>query len=189
VCCRTTIEGMKFPGGENLTYIKGTPCVLGCVSIIRKLIKILSMQPGVLSNNKPKIFSPTALNKVILEPIVSKEVFDWTVQNIKNTKKDLNANHAVSLYNINRKLSHLVSYDLNIDEKVLDKYINYVNTEIEYLDSIVNQLGGGGSGTLNLDDLPSKSIIINNEKRRELVKKAFNGKFNPEKNEPNLPDE
>jgi hypothetical protein len=98
---------------------------------------------------------------------------------------------AVSSYNVNRKISHLVSYDLNIDEKDLENYINYVNHEIEVLDNIINKLGGEKSnGTLSLDDRPSYFIVNENNKRREQVRKAFNRKIEPDNdNNPNLPDE
>jgi hypothetical protein len=178
----------KYVGDNNLTYIKNTPCVLGCMSIIRKLIKILSLQPGSLSNNKPKVFAPTDINKTILEPIISKEGLDWNVK-VKNVKKDLNASNAVSLYNINRKLSYLVVYDLNIDEKALENYINYVNKEIVFLDGIINQTGGDKSSvTLNLDQTPSNFIINENNKRRELVRKVFND-TKLKNDEANLPNE
>jgi hypothetical protein len=166
---------------NDLTYIKGTPCVLGCTSIIRKLVKILSLQPGALSNNKPKTFAPTPLNKVVLDTIVSKEGLDWNVKP-KNVKNDLNANYAVTLYNINRKLSNLVAYDLNIDEKALDTYMKYINHEIEFLDNIINQSGNRTTSVLGLDDTPSSFIVNENNKRREQVRKAFKIE------EPNLPD-
>jgi hypothetical protein len=63
----------------------------------------------------------TYLNKVILEPIITKEDLYW---------------------NINRKLSNLVAYDFYINEKALEKYLQYINDEIEYLENIINQLGG-----------------------------------------------
>jgi hypothetical protein len=171
--------------GDDLTYVKGTPCVLGCMSIIRKLIKVLSLQAAALSSSKPKLFASIPLNRAVLEPIVSKEGLDWNIK-VKNVKTDMNATQTVSLYNINRKLSHLVAYDLNIDEKVLDNYINYVNREIEFLDNIINKLGGEKSnGVLSLDDRPSDYIINENNKRREQVKKVFKNNMN---NEPNLPD-
>jgi len=154
------------------------------MTIIRKLIKILSIQPGTLSNTKPKIFAATLLNKVILDPIVTKEGLDWNVK-VKNVKTDLNSNNAVSLYNINRKLSYLVAYDSNIDDKVLDNYINYVNKEIEFLEDIINQTGGNKSyGTLNLDQTPSNFIINENNKRKEQVRNAFNKHNLP--NEPKI---
>jgi hypothetical protein len=179
----------KYPKGNNLTYIKDTPCVLGCSSIIRKLIKILSLQPGTLSQKKPQVFAPTPINKVILEPIVNKENLDWNVQKIKNTKKDLNANHAVSLYNINRKLSYLVAYDLNLNEKALEKYLQYINDELEYLENIINLLGREKSNVvLNLDEIPSKLIIDTNVKRRNQVKNVFNLPLpDEENNEQDLP--
>jgi len=173
-----------------LTYIKDTPCVLGCMTIIRKLIKIFSIQPGTLLSTKPKIFAPTLLNKVILDTIVTKEGLDWNVK-VKNVKTELNSNQAVSLYNINRKLSHLVAYDLNIDDRALDKYINYVNIEIEFLDSIINKAGNGITGSLSLDEIPPKTILKINNERREHVRRAFNIPLNleNEKDNPNLPDE
>jgi hypothetical protein len=156
-----------------------------------KLVKILSLQPGSLLSNKIKIFISTPLNQAVLEPIISKEGLDWNIK-VKNVKTDLNATYAVSLYNVNRKLSHLVAYDLNIDEKDIEKYISYVENEIVYLDNIISKLGGEKStGSLGLNDTPSMFLINENNKRRELVRKAFNMPLyqNNEKNEPNLPDE
>jgi hypothetical protein len=177
----------QYPSRGDLTYVKDTPCILGCISIIRKLIKILSSQPGSLSSNKPKVFAKTPLNMAILEPIINKDGLDWNIK-IKNVKTDLNASHAVSLYNINRKISNLVAYDLTIDDKALETYLNYVNNEIEYLDKIIGTLGGDKySSTLGLDDKPSNFIINENNKRREQVRKAFNDVRI--ENEPNLPDE
>jgi hypothetical protein len=178
----------KYSNDNDLTYIKGTSCVLGCMTVVRKLIKILSLQPGTLVSNKHKLFAPTSLTIAILDPIVSKENLDWNIK-IKNTKKDLNASQAVSLYNVNRKLSHLVVYDLNIDDKVLDNYINYTNKQIEFLDNIINQSGGERNiGVLNLDETPSDFIVNENNKRREQVRKVF-GPTKQKDEEPNLPDE
>jgi hypothetical protein len=149
------------------------------------------LQPGSLLSNKIKIFISTPLNQAVLEPIISKEGLDWNIK-VKNVKTDLNATYAVSLYNVNRKLSHLVAYDLNIDEKDIEKYISYVENEIVYLDNIISKLGGEKStGSLGLNDTPSMFLINENNKRRELVRKAFNMPLyqNNEKNEPNLPDE
>jgi hypothetical protein len=182
---------VKYPDGENLTYIKETPCVLGCSIIVRKLVKILSMQPGAVSNSKPQIFLATELNKVILEPLVIKEKYDWSIKSIKNTKNDLNSPHAVSIYNVGRKLSHLVAYDLNIDDKAIDKYLVYINKQIEYLDRIINQLGGEkrNNGVLNFDETPPKSIIEINKKRKNLVRHTFNLPIDKSESEVNLPDD
>jgi hypothetical protein len=140
-------------------------------------------------NNKPKVFASTNLNRAILDSIVSKEGLDWNIK-INNVKKDLNASHAVSLYNINRKLSNLVAYDLNIEDKVLENYINYVNKELDFLDNIINQIGGvTKKGTLSLDDTPSHQIIDENSKRRELVREVFKNNGINNESEPNLPDE
>jgi hypothetical protein len=43
------------------------------------------------------------------------------------------------MFNINRKLSHFFAYDLNLNESVLEKYLQYINTELEYLDNIINK--------------------------------------------------
>jgi hypothetical protein len=179
----------QYHDNRDITYIKGTPCALGCVSIIRKLIKILSMQPGALSNNKPKIFAPIPLNIAVLDPIVNKENLDWKVK-VKNVKTDMNATHAVSLYNINRKLSHLIAYDLNLDEKALENYLKYINAELEFFDNIIGRLGGENSmGILSLNDTPSSFIVNINEKRRDQVRKAFNMPLHLEnENNPNLSD-
>jgi hypothetical protein len=184
-----------YPSKQDLTYVKDTPCALGCMSIIGKLIKILTLQPGSLSNTKPILFARTSLNISILEPIIQKYNLDWTIK-VNNVKTDVNAVNAVSLYNINRKLSNLVAYDLTIDDKVFDNYIHYINQELDYLDSIILKHGNvKNSRAFDIDEKPSNTIIIENNKRREQVRRVLNEDRNEYKNEdinenePNLPDE
>jgi hypothetical protein len=159
---------------EQLIYIKETSCVLGCMDIVRNLIKILSMQPGALSNTKPKIFAPTPLNIAILEFIVSKEELDWNIR-VKNVRTDMNAKKAVTMYNINRGLKYLITYDVNVKENMLETYINYITREIEFLDKVIKNLGGEKSiSIIELNEELPTSLKNDSLKRKKTVNKALN---------------